>query len=459
MCTLEKKLLSTINNSILKFEQMLKTNSVFYFDSTEFVDISHHYIEEANYKLANKAIKMGLKQHPNNIDLMLLNSELLIFNSKYEDASKILNYVQEIDPENREVYLQKATIYSKNNLNQEAIEILKRALVFIDDKVDIWNMIAMEFLLIEDFESAIPFFKKCLYHDDEDYQSLYNLIFCYENIGLIDESVNELSQVLEKRPYSKIAWYQLGKTYKKLGKLKESISAFDFAIISDDQFVSAYIEKAKILEKLKKHNEALENYKIAIELSEPNSYIYFKISKCYKKLDNKKLFLDYIKKALREEPSNEKAWVYLINFYLKRNNLRQSKYLAKKALENNYNSFLILEINAFINKSLGNNIKAIEYYKEIINIQENQSWKIWKNLLKCILEAEDWSQLLIMSLRAKKHFSKRPFIDFIISGCLLKDGKLNEAIYFYQSGSKLSKIPLKLRESFPEFIQNKTLLV
>ena len=225
---------------------MLKTNTVFYFDSSDFINISHHFIDQANFLLAKKAIKMGLEQHPNNIDLMLLKSELLIFNSKYEDAYKILNFVEEIDPENREVYLQKATIYSKNNLSEEAIEILKSALSFIDDKLEIWNMIALEFLLLEDFESAIPFFKKCLDYDNEDYQSLYNLIFCYENIGMIDESIGELSSVLEKRPYSKIAWHQLGKIYNKQGKFKESISAFDFAIISDDQFVSAYIELSLI---------------------------------------------------------------------------------------------------------------------------------------------------------------------------------------------------------------------
>ena len=139
---------------------MLKTNSVFYFDSSDFINISHHYIDHANYKLADQAIKMGLNQHPDNVDLMLLNSELLIFNSKYDAAIDVLNFVEEIEPENREVYLQKATIYSKNNLSEEAIQILKNALTLIDDKIDIWNMIAIEFLLIEDFESAIPFFKK-----------------------------------------------------------------------------------------------------------------------------------------------------------------------------------------------------------------------------------------------------------------------------------------------------------
>ena len=79
--------------------------------------------------------------------------------------------------------------------------------------------------------------------------------------------------------------------------------------------------------------------------------------------------------------------------------------------------------------------------------------------MKCILEIEEWSELLRLSLRAKKYFPNKSFLDFTISGCLLKDGKLNEAIYFYQSGSKSSKIPTKLRKYFPEFTANKALLV
>ena len=55
---------------------MLKTNTVFYFDSSDFINISHHYIDQANFSLAEKAIKMGLDQHPNNIDLMLIGPEV-----------------------------------------------------------------------------------------------------------------------------------------------------------------------------------------------------------------------------------------------------------------------------------------------------------------------------------------------------------------------------------------------
>ena len=54
-------MLSESRKSILKFEDMLKTNTNYYFDSTEFINITHHYIDNANFSLAEKAISMGLE--------------------------------------------------------------------------------------------------------------------------------------------------------------------------------------------------------------------------------------------------------------------------------------------------------------------------------------------------------------------------------------------------------------
>ena len=80
-------------------------------------------------------------------------------------------------------------------------------------------------------------------------------------------------------------------------------------------------------------------------------------------------------------------------------------------------------------------------------------------MLKCLIDNKEWTELLKISIRAKKHYPNKAFLDFTISGCLLKNGKLNEAIYFYQSGKKTCQVPEKLIESFPEFTENKTLLV
>ena len=45
------------NISLNKFESMLKTNNVLFFDSEEFENIIHHYLNQGKVALAKKAIK------------------------------------------------------------------------------------------------------------------------------------------------------------------------------------------------------------------------------------------------------------------------------------------------------------------------------------------------------------------------------------------------------------------
>ena len=444
-------MLSQSRKSVLKFEDMLKTNTNYYFDSTEFINITHHYIDNANFSLAEKAISMGLDQHPSNIDLMLLNSELLIFNSNYDVAYKILDVVEVIDPINKEVYLQKATIYSKNNLGKKAIEILKKALDFSDDKYEIWNMIGMEFLLLEEYNSAIPFFEKCINNDYDDYQSLYNLIFCYENVNRDKDSIIILNNILEKSPYSKIAWHQLGKIYARLNLNSEAISAFDFAIISDDEFTSAYIEKAKTLEKENKYNEAIDNYKVSIRLNEPNSFIILRIGLCYIKLGNHKIGAKFLKKSIRIDATNESAWIGLIDLYLQKDNLRQASHLINKAINSNQESIRIIKKSFEINYKMGLFSEAIKNIESIIELGDLK-WSNWKNLLNCSLKIKKWDKALKFALKAKKIFPKKTYIDYLISGCLIRLGKKNEAIYFFQNAKKIKDIPDKLAKNFPELV-------
>ena len=99
--------------TLSKFESMLKTNSVFFFDSNEFENIIHHYLESGKIALAKKAIKLGLSQHPASLNLKLFKIETLIFENKLNEADRLLSPLFEIEPNNEELYIQKANIYSK----------------------------------------------------------------------------------------------------------------------------------------------------------------------------------------------------------------------------------------------------------------------------------------------------------------------------------------------------------
>ena len=98
------------NPSLSKFDQMLKTNQLLFFDAIEFENIIHHYIDFAQFSLAKKAIKMGIEQHPQNVELMLLHSEVLLIDGAHEAAENLLFEIEKISPGHEEIFLQRANI-------------------------------------------------------------------------------------------------------------------------------------------------------------------------------------------------------------------------------------------------------------------------------------------------------------------------------------------------------------
>ena len=98
---------------VTRFEQMLKTNQVYFFDALEFETIIQFYIDTGEINLAKKALQMGINQHPFHSDLLLLKSELLILDGKHVEANQLLDTIEELEPSNQEIYIQKATIFSK----------------------------------------------------------------------------------------------------------------------------------------------------------------------------------------------------------------------------------------------------------------------------------------------------------------------------------------------------------
>ena len=103
--------------SISKFESMLKTDDVYFFDAEDFEEIIHHYLNNGKVSLGKKAIEIGLEQHPNSVELKLLRVEVLVFEDKYKDAGTLLDELQTIDAHNEEIYIQRANIHSKQDLS------------------------------------------------------------------------------------------------------------------------------------------------------------------------------------------------------------------------------------------------------------------------------------------------------------------------------------------------------
>jgi len=437
-----------LQSSITKFEQMLKTNRVSFFDAQEFEDLIVHYLSFGDISLAKKALQLGLNQHPSNIELMLLQSELLIMDEKFKAAVELLDYVEKISPLNEEVLLQRSAIASKKGDHKKSIELLHLALEITDEPIEIWNLLGMEHLLAENFREALYFFKNCLLEDTEDYPALYNLLYCYEQLKETDEAISVLNDLLEKDPYNEIAWHQLGKIFTSNGNFKEALSAFDFAIISDDSFTGAYIEKGKLLLQNGRINEAIENFELALNFSDTSAFIYQSIGSCHEKLGNDKLALNFYLKAIKVEPNNEKAWIALVSYYIDNERFQKAKYYIQKALKTNGDSIELWKKSAVIHEQLFLKEETVFAYQNAIDLGCSE-WEVWLACIDGNIQLQEWEEALELAYSALNLFENKEALEYRIGGCCLQLGRMTEAAFFFEN-TRDAAVPVVMR-FFPEF--------
>ena len=438
-----------IKNSINRFNQMLKTKLVYYFDVKEFQNITEYYLSFGEVQLSKKALSMGLNQHPHNIDLLLIKIEHLILEKKLNSAKKILNDLDLISPFNEEIFIQKALVESKLGNHLESINLLIKLLDFTSEPIDVWNLIGMEYLLIEDYYNAEYFFKNCILENPEDYPSLYNLLHCYEQMNLNKKAINILKNTIKLNPYSEIAWHQLGCIYSKMDKIEKAISCFDYAIISDNKLISAYIEKAKIFELKNQFVNAIDNYNLVLKFNDPSAFIYTKIGECYININNKKKGLKYFLKAIHIEPSFEKSWIKLIDFYIKLKKYKKASLYLHKSLRINPDCIDLWEKSVKVNKNLKLKKNVTLSYETMIDLGDSR----WSTLISCIDEwiiQKNWKKAIEIGLKAKSYFPNKSEIFYKLAGCYMKLGQNLKSNNSIKTGKKIGLPNFKTIKMFPE---------
>ena len=405
------------NNNIAldRYEAMLKSNRVVFFDSTDFEKIIHHYLDNGQIIKAKKAVSMGLSQHPTSINLKLFDVEILVFEDELDKAEKILNKLQNLEPENEEIYIQRASISSKQNEHNKAIDLLKFALNFSHEPADIHSLLGMEYLFIDDFENAKKHFTECLFLDPDDYSSLYNTINCFNFLEQTEEAIEFLSKYLDVNPYCEIAWHQLGKQYKSQKELKKALAAFDFAIISDDRFVGAYIEKGKILERLQRYEDAIENYIITLGLEDPTSYALLHIGKCFEKLDNKEKALYYYEKTVHEDPLLDKGWIAITKFYISQKNHIKALYYINKAIDIDTENVEYWKHFAQLNFRLKNYEEAEIGYRKTLELGDC-NLDVWLNRSDVLLLLEEPDAAIVTLEQALEMYPDSSEITYRLAG-------------------------------------------
>ncbi|WP_282124021.1 tetratricopeptide repeat protein [Algibacter mikhailovii] len=445
------------NLPLTKFESMLKTNHVLFFDSEEFENIIHHYLNQGKIALAKKAIKLGLDQHPTSINLKLFRVEILVFEDKLTEADNLLNELHSLDPMNEELYIQKANIYSKKDDHAQAIKVLKKALQLTDDVVDLYSLIGMEYLFLDKFEEAKAYFMKCLESDFEDYSALYNIIYCFEFLDQNEEAISYLNMFIDKNPYCEVAWHQLGKQYFILKEYTKALTSFDFAVISDDTFVGAYLERGKTLEKLKRYEEAIENYLITLKLDDPTSYALLRIGHCYEKTDNYDLALQYYDRTVHEDPLLDKGWIAITKFHNARGNYQRALYYINKAINIDSENVVYWKLYSQINHRLNFFEEAERGYEKTLDLG-NYELNTWLSRGDLLIKLGEVKTAIRNFEQAIEFYPENAEIEYRLAGLFFFINETDKGTFYLKNGlSHNQEYAFILEELFPK-VSNKIMV-
>ena len=425
------------NLSLSKFESMLKTNKVLFFDSEEFEEIILHYLDMGKASLAKKALKLALEQHPKSTGLKLVQVEMLVYDDKLEIAERLLNELYAIEPQNEEIFIQKANIYSKRDDHEKAVELLKEALKLTDDYADVYNLIGMEYLFMDSLELAKENFIKCLEEDIEDQAALYNVVYCFEFLDQNKEAIEFLEKYIDKNPYSEIAWHQSGRLYYGLEDYVNALRCFDYASMIDDEFMGAFMEKAKSLERLKRYEEAIESYNRTIELDDPTSYALLRIGKCYEKLGNKPQALKFFHKTVREDPLLDKGWIAITDFYVRQKNYQKALFYVNKAIGIDNENRLYWKRYATINRALDFFEEAEIGYRKAVEFgdYELDTWLFWVDILQYLGEFDGAIHTL---LQATEYFPEEFQLEYRLAGLYFMQDDVTKGTFHLSNGLRLS---------------------
>ncbi|SDH72974.1 tetratricopeptide repeat protein [Winogradskyella thalassocola] len=428
------------NFPLTRFESMLKTNNILFFDSNEFENIIHHYLENGKIPLSKRAIKLGLEQHPTSINLRLFQVEILVIENKFKEADDLLDRLHNIEPTNEEIFIQKANVLSKQDKHQQAIDTLLIAIELShtpEDDADLYALVGMEYLFLDKFENAIIYFKKCLESDTSDYSALHNIVYCYDFLNQHSEAIDYLNLYLNTNPYCEVAWHQLGRQYFTIKDYAKANTALDFAIISDDTFIGAYIEKGKVLEKLEKYEEAIDNYKISLALDDPTSFALLRIGQCYAKLEQEDLAIQFFKKTIHEDALLDKGWIAITKFYMKRLNYQKALYYINKAVIIDSENVKYWKLYAAVNKRLNFLEEAERGYKRTLDLG-NYELDTWLNRSDVLTTLGEYEAAIFNLLQASEFYPESAEVEFRLAGLYFTVHQSEEGRFHLKNATRLN---------------------
>ncbi len=185
------------------------------------------------------------------------------------EAGKAISTITEkikAEPENGDLWYQRAKIYFDNRKPEESLADIRQALALDSTKAEYYLLVAdLNFMANKTLLSKEAL-EKCLSLDPENKDANMKLAEIYFYVKQYEKSIGYLDAVLKKEVHNAKAYFMKGMNFKEMGDTTKAVSSFQTCVEQDQNYYAAYIQLGIIMQ-VKNNPLAVQYYDAAIRIN------------------------------------------------------------------------------------------------------------------------------------------------------------------------------------------------
>ncbi|MEO7175668.1 MAG: tetratricopeptide repeat protein [Saprospiraceae bacterium] len=304
---------NAIMSIVCEYEAMNQRGDVGFLDEQKFLQLIEYYEQESMLEKALEVIEHALEQYSFSAEFLLRKARLLLNSQQFDDALYALDEADIFAPSDIQVELLRCKIYCQQGDFIRAQMIVERLKVFAELE-DLAEVLLYESYLYEsskDFELMFESLKRVLMVDPLHEEALERIWQATELTRKYEESINFHKKLIDRQPYSSLAWYNLGQGYACIGEYEQAIDAYEYAFIVNEKFDQAYKDCAELCFQIGRYDKALKHYQEALNEFGADSELLAYAGDCCLQLSRLREARQYFHKAIRIDPYSDEAYYNL----------------------------------------------------------------------------------------------------------------------------------------------------
>lgn len=270
-----------------------------------------------------------------------------------------------------EEHIQNALELIEEELNEEALNELKKAIELEPGSAHAWYCLGCVYNTLDDRQNAIRAFQQCTKYAPDRPEGWYNLGNGLKEMGAYEVAEKCFEIVVQLAPDDADAWINLGFVLDEQGKHQNAIECYDKALPLAPEDVVAWTNRGNSFASLGEAEEAEKCYRKAIEVDKDHDIVYLAYGRLLVALGDFERSIDLLKEATKRMPTEGWAWYMLAYGLVKTDRPREAVVVLERAMKVAENNSDLWNNIGEVHHLLKNEDDALKAYQKACAIQPN----------------------------------------------------------------------------------------